>query len=79
MQGSGRLILSMPNPIEHCTASQTKRKPSPALGRNPLIPPPTSHVACCVSPLDRRKPEERGRRFPIGRQSILPWLERDES
>ena len=27
--------------------------------------------------LDRRKPQERGRRFPIGRQSLLPSFERD--
>jgi hypothetical protein len=29
--------------------------------------------------LDRRKPQERGRRFPIGRQSLLPSFERDVS
>ncbi len=29
--------------------------------------------------LDRRKPQERGRRFPIGRQSPLPSFERDVS
>ena len=51
MQGSGGLILSMPTPIEHRTASQTERKPGPALSRNPLIPPPTSPVAFCVSPI----------------------------
>ena len=34
MQGSGRLILSMPSPIEHRTASQTERTSGPALGRN---------------------------------------------
>ena len=51
MQCSGGLILSMPTPIEHRTASQTERKPCPALGRNPLIPPPTSRVAFCVSPI----------------------------
>ena len=34
MQGGG-LILSMPTPVEHRTASQTERKPGPALGRNP--------------------------------------------
>ena len=51
MQGSGGLILSMPTPIEHRTASQTERKPGPALGRNPLIPPPNSHVAFCVWPI----------------------------
>jgi len=41
----------MPTLMEHCTASQTERKPSPALGQNPLIPPPTSHVAFCVWPI----------------------------
>ena len=29
--------------------------------------------------LDRRKPQERGRRFPIGRQSLLPSFEGDVS
>ena len=29
--------------------------------------------------LDRRKPQERGRRFPIGRRSVLPSFERDVS
>jgi len=29
--------------------------------------------------LDRRKPQERGRRFPIGCQSLLPSFERDVS
>ena len=29
--------------------------------------------------LDRRKPQERGRRFPIGRRSVLPSFERDGS
>ena len=47
----GGLILSMPTPIEHRMASQTERKPGPTLGRNPLIPPPTSHVAFCVWPI----------------------------
>jgi hypothetical protein len=28
--------------------------------------------------LDRRKPQERGRRFPIGYPSVLPPFERDE-
>jgi len=51
MQGSCGLILSMPTPIEHRTASQTERKPDPALGRNLSIPPPTSHVAFCVWPI----------------------------
>ena len=51
MQGSGGLILSMPTLIVHRTASQTERKPGPALGRNQLIPPPTSHVAFCASPI----------------------------
>ena len=46
MQSSG-LILSIPTPIEHPTTSQTERKPDPALGRNPLIPPLISHVAFC--------------------------------
>jgi hypothetical protein len=32
------VILSMPTPIEHRTASQTGRTPGPALSRNPLIP-----------------------------------------
>jgi hypothetical protein len=32
MQGSAELILSLPTPIEHRPASQTERKPSPALG-----------------------------------------------
>jgi hypothetical protein len=32
MQGSTELILSLPTPIEHRPASQTERKPSPALG-----------------------------------------------
>ena len=58
MQGSGGLVLSMPTPIEHRTASQTERN-GPAPSRNPLIQPPTSPVAFCVSanlpnyPLDR--------------------------
>jgi hypothetical protein len=47
-QGSGGLILSMPSPIAHRTTSQTKPKPRPALGRNPLIPPSSSHVVFCV-------------------------------
>ena len=47
----GRLILSMPTPIVHRTASQTEPKPGPALVRNPLILPPISHVAFCVSPI----------------------------
>ena len=51
MQGSGGLILSMPTPIEHRTASQTERKPGPTRGRNLLIPPPSSHVAFCVWPI----------------------------
>jgi hypothetical protein len=38
VQGSGGLILSMPTPIEHRTASQTERTPAPALSRKPLIP-----------------------------------------
>jgi len=29
--------------------------------------------------LDRRKPQERGRRFPIGHPSVLPPFERDET
>ncbi len=29
--------------------------------------------------LDRRKPQERGRRFPIGRRSVLLSFEDDES
>jgi hypothetical protein len=41
----------MPTPIEHRAASQTERKPSLALGRSPLIPPPTSHFPFCVSPI----------------------------
>jgi hypothetical protein len=45
MQDSSGLILSMPTPIKHRTASQTERKPSLALGRSPLIPLPTLHVA----------------------------------
>ncbi len=51
MQGSGGLILSMPTPIAPPTASQTERKFGPTLGRNPLIPPPTWHVAFCVWPI----------------------------
>ena len=51
MQGSGGLILPMPTPIQHCTGSHKERKPRPARGRNPLIPPPTSHVAFCVWPI----------------------------
>ena len=47
----GRLILSMPTPIGHRTASQKERKPGPTLGRYPLIPPPISHVAFCVWPI----------------------------
>ena len=51
MQGSCGLILPKPTPIEHRTASQTDRKTGPALGQNPLIPPPTSHIAFCVWPI----------------------------
>ena len=51
MQGSGGLIRSMPTRIRHRTASRTEQKPDPTLGRNPLIPPPTSRVAFCVSPI----------------------------
>jgi hypothetical protein len=48
MQGSDGLILPMPTPIEHRTASQTERKPGRARG---LLIPPTSHVAFCVWPI----------------------------
>src|ERR1700686_2401273 len=41
----------MPTPIEHRTASQPERKPCPAPARNLLIPPPTSRVAFCASPI----------------------------
>ena len=39
------------DPIKYRTGSQTERKQAPALGRNSLIPPPTSHVAFCVWPI----------------------------
>ena len=51
MQGSGRLMLSMSTLIGHRRASQTERKLGPALGRNPLTPPSTSHVAFCAWPI----------------------------
>jgi hypothetical protein len=51
MQDSGGLILSMPAPIEHRPASQAERKPGAALGRNLLIPPPSSRGAFCVWPI----------------------------
>ena len=51
MQTSAGLILSMPTPIDHPTASQTERKYEPALGRNLLIPPPTWRVVFCVWPI----------------------------
>ena len=51
MQGSGGLILSMRTLVKHRRASQTEQKPGPALGRNPLIPPPTSHIAFCAWPI----------------------------
>ena len=50
MQGSGGLILSMPTPIAHRTASQTERKLGQTRGLTPLIPPPSSHVAFCAWP-----------------------------
>ena len=108
MQGSGGLILSMPTPIDHRKASQTERQPGPALGRNPLIPPTSSHFAFlrlanlpsypldrlsryeatlwrqagqilfALDALDRRKPQDRGRRFRIGSRQDLPADGRDD-
>ena len=56
MRCSPGLTRSMPNrlmstPTEHRTASQPERKPCPVPGRNLLIPPPTSRVAFCASPI----------------------------
>ena len=38
-----------------------------------------SAVTAALDALDRRKPQERGRRFPIGRWLVLPSFERDGS
>ena len=45
MQGSGRLVLSTPVPIEHRAASQTERKRGPALG--PKSVDPATDLARC--------------------------------
>jgi hypothetical protein len=51
MQGSRRLILSMPTVIKHGTASQTEQEPGTVLAQDPLIPPLTSRVAFCAWPI----------------------------
>jgi len=50
-QGSDRLIPSMPTLITHRTVSPMERKPSPALGPNRLMLPPSLHVAFYVWPI----------------------------
>ena len=106
----GRADPPMPTPIEHRTASQTERKPGPALGRNLILIDPTTDLARCflrlanlpsypldrlsryeailwrqagqilfaLDALDRRKPQDRGRRFRIGSRQDLPADGRDD-
>ena len=76
MQGLGGLILSRPTPIEHRTAPQTEQTPGPALDRNPLIPPPSSHVAFCVWPIcpTTRSTGSADMRQPFGAKPAGPCL-----
>ena len=53
MRGLGNLIRSILTSIEYRSALQTERKPCPAQGGYPLIPPSTLHVAFCVWPICR--------------------------
>jgi hypothetical protein len=80
-QRCGSLILSMLIPIEHCTASQMKQKPGPALDRNPLIPPP--YLARCflrLANLATRSIGLAGMKQPFGARParscllLMPWI-----